>query len=131
MRVFSSARLALGALLLTAVALPAAAQLGPPAGMIYASNQLFRTVSTPTDLPDQGDFNAIYTFSGGLASVAEFAPGEQGYRGGRWEVHQVTFASMAPTQFKNAKDLLAAAAAGRVSIGPVIRRFECPLIPAK
>ena len=125
------ARLAMAALLLTTLALPVLAQLGPPGGTIYADDRLFRTIGTPTDLPNHGDFNAIYTFPGGLASVAEAAPGESGYRGGRWEVHEVTFVSIAPTQFTNDEDLLAAAAQGQVSIGPVVRRFECPLIPAK
>jgi hypothetical protein len=123
--------LALAASLLTAFAVSVPAQVGPPGGAIYASDRLFRTVGTPTDLPERGKFNTIYTFSGGLASVADVAPGESGYRGGRWEVHEVTFVNIAPTQFTNDEDLLAAAAAGEVSIGPVIRRFECPLIPAE
>jgi hypothetical protein len=110
---------------------PVPAQVGPPGGTIYASDRLFRTVGTPTDLPNHGQFNTIYTFSGGLASVADVAPGESGYRGGRWEVHEVTFVSIAPTQFTNDEALLAAAAAGQVSIGPVVRRFECPLIRTK
>src|SRR5262245_25305392 len=84
-----SKRLALAALLATFAVPAAVAQLGPPAGSIYASDRLFHTIGTPTDLPNKGQFNAIYTFSGGLASVAEAAPGERTYRGGRWEVHEV------------------------------------------
>ena len=126
-----TARFALAALLLVALAIPVLAQLGPPGGRIYASNRLFQTIGTPADLPNRGEFNQIYALGSGLAEVADVAPGERGYRGGRWEVHEVTFVTIAPTQFTNDEDLLAAAASGQVSIGPVIRRFECPLIPAK
>jgi hypothetical protein len=104
------------------------AQSGPPAGMIYAHDVLFRTVGTPTDLPDRGEFDTIYVFGGNLASVSESAPGDPDYNGGRWEVRMVTFISIAPTQFTNAEDLLAAAESGDVTISDVVRRFECPLI---
>src|SRR5262245_38256466 len=110
MRNFSK-YLAVTTLLATFAVPAAAAQLGPPAGSIYASDRLFHTIGTPTDLPNSGQFNAIYTFTGGLASVAEAAPGERTYRGGRWEVHEVTFVTIAPKQFTNDEDLLAAAAA--------------------
>ena len=110
---------------------PALAQVGPPAGLIYASDQQFRTVGTPTDLPEHGQFDQLYMLGGDLASVAEAAPGERGYNGGRWEVHMVEFLTIEPTQFTNDEDLLAAAARDEISIGPVVRRFECPLIPVK
>ena len=107
----------------------AQAQLGPPGGLIYASDQQFKTIGTPTDLPDRGKFDTIYALGNGLANVAEAAPGERGYNGGRWEVREVTFLTIAPTQFTNDEDILEAEAAGQISIGPVVRRFECPLIP--
>jgi hypothetical protein len=122
----------LSPLMLAAVSLllPAVlqAQLGPPGGMIYAHNELFRTVGTPTDLPDRGEFDTIYVLGGNLASVSESAPGDGDYNGGRWEVRMVTFTSIAPTQFTNAEDLLAAAESGDITISDVVRRFECPLI---
>lgn len=110
-------------------ALPALAQgLGPPGGTIYAHDVAYRTVATPNDLPNQGPFNPIYVLGHGLGSVTDAAPGDPNYHGGRWEVHEVTFVSIAPTQFTNAEDLMAAANRGEISIGPIVRRFECPLI---
>ncbi len=103
---------------------------GPPANLIYAHDELYTGVNTPTDLPDHGRFNAIYPFPGtGLHAVSEAAPGDASYVGGRWEVHLVTFVTISPRQFTNTEDLLAAAARGEVSIGGVVKRFECPLIP--
>jgi hypothetical protein len=43
----------------------------------------------------------------------------------------VTFETIEPTQFTNADDLLDAASRGEVSIGPVVRRFVCPLIKSR
>jgi hypothetical protein len=119
-------------LALSTLALGAAAraQLGPPGGNIYAGDRLFKTVATPTDLPDHGRFEPIYVMGNGLANVAEAAPGEPGFVGGRWEVHVVTWLTISPTQFTNSGQIHAAEMAGQISIGPVIRRFECPLVPA-
>ena len=113
------------------VAQSASAQegLGPPGGVIYASDRMFRTVATPNDLPNQGNFDVIYVLGNGLANVAEAAPGEPGFNGGRWEVRLVTWVTIQPMQFTNAAQVRAAAMAGQISIGNVVRRFECPLIP--
>ena len=120
----------LGLLLLAALAQVALAGNGPPANAIYAHDELYTGVNAPNDLPDQGRFNAIYPFPGtGLHAVSEAAPGDANYVGGRWEVHLVTFVSISPRQFTNAEDLLAAAGRGEISIGGVVKRFECPLIP--
>ena len=64
----------------------------------------------------------------GLANVADAAPGDRDWNGGRWEVHVITW-NVTPTQYTNADDVLAAESRGDLSIGPVVRRFECPLIP--
>lgn len=112
-------------------AVPALAQgLGPPGGTIYAHDVAYRTVGTPNDLPNHGPFNPIYVLGNGLGSVTNAAPGDPDFHGGRWEVHMVTF-NVTPTQYTNAEDLMAAANRGDISIGPVVRRFECPLIPKK
>jgi hypothetical protein len=107
----------------------ARAQLGPPGGTIYANDRMFRTVATPTNLPDHGTFDTIYVLGNGLANVADAAPGDRAFNGGRWEVRMVTFLTITPTQFTNATDLEAAAMRGEISIGPVVKRFECPMIP--
>lgn len=122
----------LGALALSALAVgPAAADgLGPPGGVFYANDEVWRSVITPATLPAQGDFDTLYMLGAGLAPVSDAAPGDPGYNGGRWEVRMVTFLTISPRQFKNVADLLAAADADEVSIGPVVTRFECPLIRA-
>ncbi len=110
-------------------AVPAAvAQVGPPGGMIYAHDVVYRTVGTPTDLPDHGPFDTIYVLGNGLAPVSNAAPGDRDYNGGRWEVRMVSFRTVPPTQFTNAEQVLAAAASGEIEIGNVVKRFECPLI---
>jgi hypothetical protein len=118
------------ALLLVAIsALFAVAAQGPPSYLIYAHDRLYTGVNAPNDLPEQGDFNAIYPLGPGLHAVSEAAPGDRDYRGGRWEVRPVSFLTIAPRQFTNAVDLVAAAARGEIGIGAVVKRFECPLIP--
>ncbi len=119
-----------GMLLLCSV--PAAiAQQGPPTNQIYANDELFTGVNAPRDLPNAGEFDTIYVLGPGLMAVADAAPGDPDYNGGRWEVRPITWNSIAPTQFTNADQVDAAAAAGQISIGDVVRRFECPLIPRR
>jgi len=101
---------------------------GPPGGTIYAHDVAYRTVGTPTDLPDHGKFDTIYLLGGELANVSESAPGDMDFNGGRWEVRPITWLTIQPTQFTNAEDIVAAADAGQISIGDVVKRFECPLI---
>jgi hypothetical protein len=123
---FRSGLLALPTVLLAV--LPGFAQLGPPGGMIYANDHLYRTIGTPADLPNQGMFNTIYVLGSNLANVSDAAPGDRDWRGGRWEVRPITFVTIAPRQFMNATDLKQSAMQGEIQIGDVIRRFECPLI---
>jgi hypothetical protein len=103
--------------------------VGPPGGTIYAHDVAYRTVGTPTDLPNQGKFDTIYLMGGDLANVSESAPGDMDYNGGRWEVRPITWNVM-PTQYTNAEDIHAAADRGDLTIGDVVKRFECPLIRA-
>jgi hypothetical protein len=116
--------LALVALML---ALPTAAfaGVGPPGGTIYANDVAFRTVATPTSLPDQGNFDIIYVFPDceGCASVSEAAPGDQDYNGGRWAVHEAYGITM---QLTNSDDVEAQA----TNIVDTGTRFVCPLIAA-
>jgi hypothetical protein len=113
------------------VASTAFAQAGPPGGSIYANDMLYMTVGTPADLPNHGKFDIIYVLGHGLANVADAAPGDMEYNGGRWQVHPIQFLTIDPMQFTNSTDLEAAANRGEISIGPVVKRFECPLIPAR
>jgi hypothetical protein len=97
--------------------------LGPPGSTIYAFDQAFETVATPTSLPSTGPTDTIYTFPDcpSCASVSEAAPGYPGYNGGRWKV---VAAYGITTQLTNA-DAVVAAASSLVDTGT---RFVCPLI---
>ena len=108
-----------------------AQQAGPPANRIYANDELFTGVNTPRDLPNQGLFDTIYVLGSGLASVADSGPGDPEFNGGRWEVRIVTWNTIEHTQFTNDEQVEAAAAAGQITIGDVVRRFECPLVPMR
>jgi hypothetical protein len=120
------------ALLVAGLAMIAATAFagGPPGGTIYAHDVAYRTVGTPKDLPNHGQFDTIYVLGGDLANVSESAPGDADFNGGRWEVRPITW-NVTPVQFTNAEDILAAADVGDLSIGDVVRRFECPLIRAR
>lgn len=101
--------------------------VGPPGGTIYAHDVEYRTVGTPADLPDHGKFDTIYVLGEPYANVADAAPGDMEWNGGRWEVRFITW-NVAKTQFTNAEQIHAAAEAGDITISEVKRRFECPLI---
>jgi hypothetical protein len=99
--------------------------LGPPGSTIYAFDQAFKTIATPTSLPNKGPTDTIYVFPdcASCASVSEAAPGHPGYNGGRWRVvaaHGVT------SQLTNAQAVVAAAS----SLVDTGTRFVCPLIKA-
>ena len=74
-------------------------KLGPPApDSFWVDNQLYRTIGTPTTLPDHGPKDGLYVFQsfadGGLdgqTPVAEAKPGDRDYNGGRWQVTVLTF----------------------------------------
>ena len=115
----------LAAAVIAAPATPSCRSLGPPGGTIYAFDQAYRTIATPTSLPNRGPFDTIYVFPdcSSCASVSEAAPGHPGYNGGRWrvvEAHGIT------TQLTNA-DAVVAEATELVDTGT---RFVCPLIRA-
>lgn len=71
---------------------------GPPHLGIYVNGALYRTVGTPTDFSGTGaplaSFETLYNFGPAQsASVATAAPGDAGFRGGRWQVHTIAFTS--------------------------------------
>jgi hypothetical protein len=127
LRLLAVSALALAGVLTAGSSAPAT-PLGPPGGRIYAHDHLYRTIGTPTDLPPVGKFDTIYALGGTLFNVAEVAPGDRDFNGGRWEVRPIVWTGTSPTQFTNAEQILAAVAAGQIQIGDVIQRFECPLI---
>jgi hypothetical protein len=96
--------------------------LGPPGSTIYAFDQAYQTIATPTSLPDVGPFDTIYTFPdcATCASVSEAAPGHPGYNGGRWRVVE---AFGITTQLTNAEDVVDQAS----SLVDTGTHFVCPL----
>jgi hypothetical protein len=110
------------AAVLAAPATPAGKSLGPPGGTIYAFDQAYHTIATPTSLPNRGPFDTLYMFPDcpSCAAVSEAAPGHPGYNGGRWKVVQ---AFGITSQLTNA-DAVVATASSIVDTGT---RFVCPL----
>ena len=124
-RIFVTLAAGLAAAALAGPAMADGKSLGPPGTTIYAFDEAFRTVATPTSLPDRGPTDTIYVFPdcASCASVSEAAPGTPGYNGGRWKVVE---AFGITTQLTNA-DAVVAAASSLVDTGT---RFVCPLIRA-
>jgi hypothetical protein len=136
----------------TIVLLAAAAAVLVPAGVasagvtgpaFYVDGTLYRTVGTPTDLSGTGapasSFDVIYEFGGLQPNVADSAPGDVGYNGGRWQVHALAFedygAAVAAVDANDSGDIdsdeevEAALLAGLASDLGVVKSFECPTIP--
>ena len=108
----------------------------------YVDGMLYRTVATPTDLPASApaqSFDTIYDFGGLQPNVAEAAPGDSDYNGGRWMVHALSFADYAASlaafdandsgAFDSTDEVQAAIAAGAATDLGVVKRFVCPAIP--
>jgi hypothetical protein len=108
----------------------------------YVDGQLYRTVNTPTDLPataPDSSFDVIYEFFGLQPNVAEAAPGDRDYNGGRWLVHALAFADYRDAvaafdangsgNFDSAEEVEAAIGAGAATDLGVVKRFVCPAIP--
>jgi hypothetical protein len=120
------------------------ASAGVSGPSFYVDGQLYRTVGTPTDLSDTGApthaWDIIYDFGGAQLNVAEAAPGQVGYNGGRWQVHALTFpggyaAALADGDLDgdgvldSTSEVMAALAAASAVEAGVVKQFECPAIP--
>jgi hypothetical protein len=130
--------LALGAAVVAPTAI--AGVTGPA---FYVDGELYRTVNTPTDLSGTAapadSFDLIYDFGGAQPNVATAAPGDEGYNGGRWMVHALSFpsgyaAAVAAGDSNGSGDidsdeeLAAAMAAGTAVDAGVVKQFVCPVI---
>lgn len=139
--------LALVALAAAAAVVATSALAGGAGGVtgpaFYVDGELYRTVATPTDLPASApahSFDTIYDLGGLQPNVAEAAPGDRDYNGGRWTVHAVSFADYAGAlaafdangsgAFDSAEEVQAAIAAGAATDLGIVKRFVCPAIPA-
>ena len=128
------------------VAVPAISSAGVSGPAFYVDGEVYRTVATPTDLSNTRapahSFDTIYAFSGAQTlNVAEAAPGDADYNGGRWRVQVVgygpgetyqsaldAFDANASGDFDSDAEVRAAIAAGVITTtaGP---SFVCPVIP--
>lgn len=116
---------------------------------IWANGELYDTVITPTTFrnPPEHSTDIIYSFmiSGleGQRSVAESAPGDTDYNGGRWNVHMVSFTDQGKAvhdqdndgivdfELTSAEEVLEHEALGHIEINKADFYFECPLLPGK
>lgn len=114
---------------------------------IWVHDQLYGTVGTVTafESPPPRSTDIIFSFmnSGltGQRSVAQYAPGDPEYNGGRWNVMLVTFTDMGKDvhdpdgdgevnfELTNAEDVLHHAELGHLAITHPGVYFECPLLP--
>lgn len=107
----------------------------------YVDGQLYRTVATPTELgasQPPHSMDVIYEFGGLQLNVAESAPKDRDYNGGRWQVHALEFADYASAvsnydtngsgNFDSAEEIEAAIAAGAATDLGIVKRFVCPVI---
>jgi len=139
MRRFLGIAIAAAALLSISIVGVSAGVSGPA---FYVDGEQYRTVGTPTDFSNTGapdhSFDIIYDIDGQL-NVAEAAPGDKDYNGGRWMVMHVEFgnydAALATYDtndsgtFDSAEEVEAAIDAGDATVADTGIRFECPVIP--
>lgn len=112
----------------------------------FVDGEMYRTVNTPTDLSGTGapahSFDIIYDLGGAQPNVAEAAPGDRDFNGGRWQVHAIAFNTDYATTLaahdldsngvldsaEEVEDALAdASPSGATDLG-VVKTFECPVI---
>ena len=116
------------AVAVTVLAAPVAAG-GPPSLAFYIDGVRYRTVGTPTDFSNTGapdfTYDKIFALGNGLANVAEAAPGDAGFNGGRWAVYPVTW-NTTPVQLTSDEQVMEYAGNGWISIASSpARLFFC------
>lgn len=142
----SAAVLAVAVCLLSGPAFAGATRV---AAAIWAKGQLYDTVVTPATFiaPPEHSTDIIYSFmmSGleGQRSVAEAAPGDRDYNGGRWDVQMAVFTEqgllvhdpdgdgMVNFELTSAEDVEAHVQLGHIVINDANFYFECPLLPRR
>jgi hypothetical protein len=121
--------LVLGIALLAIMAFVAMAK--PGFGQLYYNGTVVRTVVPPAAAPQTGTDNLYVIMDGtaGQLPVAAVAPGDRGYRGGKWAFHAVTW-NTSPYLLTSEAEVLAAESAGDVTIQRVAANdFKCPIQP--
>jgi hypothetical protein len=138
----------LGMLLAAASVVHAQGTLRVP-DAIWVDGELYDTVITPTSFtaPPEQSTDVIYSFmmSGleGQRSVAESAPGDPDYNGGRWDVQMVVFTEAGEAvhdpdgdgfvnfELMSDAEVLASEADGNLEIMDANFYFVCPLRPRR
>lgn len=140
--------LSLAAIAAFGLAVPALAKSDKGAGGVsdgpafYANGEQYRTVGTPTDLSHTGapahSFDVIYAFPAGTQmNVAEAAPGDRDFNGGRWMVTPIGFDDYAAAAaayggdngvFDSDTEVQTALDAGVAHLSAPVKYFVCPVI---
>ena len=122
------------------LATPFAASAAVSGPAFYVDGVVYRTVATPTDLSRTGapahSYDLIYDLGVAQLNVAEAAPGDTDFNGGRWAVHPVAFphgygAALASGDLDgngvldSAEEVLAAATAGDATVLDAVKYFVC------
>ena len=121
------------------------AAAAPPQPAFYVDGVVYRTVGTPTDFSGTGapdhSYDTIYDIAQQM-NVAEAAPGDTDYNGGRWMVRAIIFtdedyaAALADDNVNfdgspaldSAEEVEAALDLGYATDGGIVKSFECPVI---
>ena len=139
----------LGLLFATQLSTVHAAKATRVANAIWVHDELYGTVATDTSFtsPPAHSTDVIFSFADsglmGQRSVAQYAPGDPEYNGGRWNVMVVTFTDVGKAihdadndgkvdfELTNAEAVLHHAELGHLTIAKAGVYFECPLLPRK
>jgi hypothetical protein len=126
-----------------------AGSAGHAKAAVWADDQLFDVILTDTSFksPPPQSTDVIFSFAAsglsGQRSVAESAPGDPDYNGGRWTVFVVTFTELGKSihdpdgdgvvdfELTNAEDVLHHAELGHLTLQEAGIYFECPLLPRR
>jgi hypothetical protein len=116
---------------------------------VWANGELYDTILTPASFvaPPEHSTDTLYDFgmSGlmGQRAVADSAPGDKSYNGGRWSVKKVVFTEQGLEahdpdddgyvnfELDTAEDVLFHEGLGHLNIMDTTIYFECPLLPRK
>jgi len=132
-----------------AAAGPVMAKATRVAEAIWAHGVLYDTVITPATFvsPPEHSTDTIFNFmmSGlmGQRAVADAAPGDRHYNGGRWSVYVAVFTDVGQEtldededgfvdfELTSADQVLHQVSLGNVEVHPANFYFECPMLPRK
>ena len=116
---------------------------------IWGHGQLYDTVITPATFisPPEHSTDTIYSFdmSGlmGQRAVADAAPGDRDYNGGRWSVQMAVFTDLGKevhdtdddghvnAELTSADQVMMMVDLGHLEVFPANFYFECPMLPRR